>query len=135
MKRKPSEYIEIAIVSILSILIYLYVVHPILEDINPILTFNSSGSGLGPLSMTVTGVILFISYYFIKITIIHVIKPSVEFLIYLPTPFIKFIHSHGIKLFLVNVILLSLFIIPNKYLPERLYPENTDLQGYEEHDE
>lgn len=44
MRQKPSESIELAIVSILSALVYLYVVHPILMDVVPILTFSSSGA-------------------------------------------------------------------------------------------
>ncbi len=44
MEKKPSEYVELAIVSILSALVYLYVVHPILANVAPILTFSSSGA-------------------------------------------------------------------------------------------
>lgn len=75
MIQKAKEYIELAIVSILSALVYLYVVHPILEDLNPILTFNSNGVGLGIISMTITITVLSVAY--------SVAKPTIGFLIYI----------------------------------------------------
>lgn len=95
MTQKLSEYVELVIVSILSALVYLYVVHPILEDINPVLTFNSNGSGLGILSMAITITILSVAY--------SVSKPIIRFLIYIPIMFISLVYSLGPKIFIAQI--------------------------------
>ncbi len=125
MTRNIRDNVELVIVSILSALVYLYVVHPILEDINPVLTFNSNGVGLGILSMAITITILSVAY--------SIMKPVIIFLLYAPLPFIDYIRDYGLVPFLSNVGLTFLIIIPNKYLPEKYYPENiNDLQELED---
>lgn len=122
MTQKIKENVELAIVSILSALVYLYVVHPILEDINPILTFNSNGVGLGLFSMAITIMILSVAY--------SVAKPMIRFLLYAPVPFLWYIKEEGIILFFANVGLLFLRRVPNKYLSKKYRPENIDLEEY-----
>lgn len=123
MIQKIKEYIELAIVSILSALVYLYVVHPILEDINPILTFNSNGVGLGIISMTITITVLSVAY--------SITKPMVVFFIQILSIIFEYVRESGVKLVLADIGLLFLIRIPNEYLPEKYHPENIDLQELE----
>lgn len=126
MTQNIKENVELIIVSILSALVYLYVIHPILENISPVLTFTSNGVGLGVLSMAITITILSVAY--------SVMKPIIIFLLYAPVPFLWYIKEEGLMSFFANVILLFLRHTPNKYLPEKYHPKNVNIEKYENND-
>jgi hypothetical protein len=98
-------------------IVYIYVVHPILLDVAPFLAFQSSegfdrrSGGLGPYSLGATILAgIFIYYIVVEYTI-----------------------KVGFIPLLAIIGLTFLILIPNSFLPERLYPENMrDLAELEE---
>jgi hypothetical protein len=108
MKEEPSEYIKLVVIAVVMTIVYFYIVHPILLDVAPFLAFQSSegfdrrSGGLGPYSLAATVVTgIFIYYFAIKYTI-----------------------DVGFVPFLANTGLVFLILIPNLFLPEKLYLEN-----------
>ncbi|MFC6960796.1 hypothetical protein [Halocatena marina] len=115
LREEYGGQIELAVIFVVMIVVYFYIVHPILLDVAPFLAFRSSegfdrrSGGLGPFSLAAT-VLAGIFFY-------HSIRYMVEF---------------SITSFLLNTGLLFLILVPNTLLPERLHPENIeDLQKRE----
>jgi hypothetical protein len=117
MKENPSEYIKLAVIFVVMSIVYIYVVHPILLDVAPFLAFQSSAGferrsgGLGPYSLAATVVTgIFIYYLGIEYTV-----------------------EVGFVPLLAVIGLTFLILIPNLFLPKRLYPENiNDLKELED---
>jgi hypothetical protein len=102
------DYIEVMAIFIVMTVVYIFIINPLLLDVAPILSFQSSESfdrrsgGLGLLSYIVTVMAgMFIYYLGIRYTI-----------------------EAGFVSFLLNTNRMLLILIPNIFLPERLHPEN-----------
>lgn len=114
--------VELVVITVASIVFFFYVLHPILADVAPILTFSSGTGelhrrgGLGPVSLAATAVIGVVSYVITRYAIIYMVNNS-------------------IKSFFVNTVLMVLVFIPDKYIPEKHRLKNIDLAETEEHDE
>lgn len=96
---------------------YFYVFQPILVDFSPIFAYEGSARS-GPRG---SGELL----YFVFLIGGLVIIGSVDYMI-----------SSSPRLFFANVGRIPLFLIPNRFLPEKYQPENMkDLQELENQDE
>ncbi|WP_248909625.1 hypothetical protein [Halocatena marina] len=117
MKEKPREYGKLAAIVVVTIILYIYIVHPFLLDVAPFLAFQSSdgferrSGGLGPFSLAAT-VLAGIFFYYVVIE--YTIKV-------------------GFVPLLAVIGMFILILIPNLFLPERFHPENmNDLQDLED---